>query len=87
MAGHDMGAYLREPPLRGILEAVEDGACDRELENAVPEELEPLVRLGAVARPGRVGENLLESSVRKPGDQAAELSRPVLVASLSPGAR
>jgi len=87
MAGHDMGAYLREPPLRGILEAVEDRACDRELEDAVAEELEPFVRLGAVACPGRVREDLLESSVRKLGDQATELGRPVFLVSLSPGAR
>ncbi len=68
-----MCANLREPPLSGILEAVEDRARDRELEDAVPQELEPLVRLGAVLRPGRVREDLLEPFLRQLGDQTPEL--------------
>ena len=70
-----MGANLREPPLRRILEAVEDCARDGELEDAVPQELEPLVGLGAVLGPGRVRENLLEPVLRKLGDQTPELGR------------
>ena len=70
-----MGANLREPPFRRILEAVEDCARDRELEDAVPQELEPLVRLGPVLRPGRVREDLLEPILRQLGDQTPELGR------------
>ena len=70
-----MSPNLRELPLRRILETVEDGACDRELEDAVSEELEALVRLGAVLGPGRVREYLLEPVLRKLGDQAPELGR------------
>jgi hypothetical protein len=78
---------LRQPTLGGVGEPVEDRARDRELENAVPEELEALVRGGAILGPGRVGEDLLETVRRQLGDQPAELGRPVLVASPSPGAR
>jgi hypothetical protein len=66
---------LREPAFRGVLEAVEDRAGDRELEDAVPEELEPLVGLGAVVRPGGVLEDLLEPVGRELPDQPAELFR------------
>jgi hypothetical protein len=38
-----VGADLRQPALRGLAEAVEDGPRDRELEDAVAEELEPFV--------------------------------------------
>ena len=70
-----MGTNLREPPLRRILEAVEDCARDRELEDAIPQKLEPLVRLGAVLRPGRVREDLLAPFLRQLGDQTPEIRR------------
>lgn len=70
-----MSTNLREPPLRCILEAVEDCARDRELEDAVPQELEPLVRLGTVLRPRRVREDLVEPLLRKLGDQTPKLGR------------
>ena len=76
-ARDDVRANLREPSLGCVAEAVEDGARDRQLENAVAEELEPLVRLGTVLRPGRVLEDLLEPCRGQLGDQAAELVRAV----------
>jgi hypothetical protein len=68
-----MGADLCEPALRGVLEAIEDRARDGQLEDAVPEELESLVRLGSILRPGRVCEDLVESGLRELGNQTAEL--------------
>jgi hypothetical protein len=63
-----VGADLRETALRGLAETIEYRTRDRELEDAVPEELEALVRLGSVLRPGRVGEDLLEPGLGKLGD-------------------
>src|SRR5581483_6804752 len=54
--GHDVRADLRQPPLRELGEAVVQVARDGELEDAVAEELEPLVRGRPVRRPGRVRE-------------------------------
>jgi hypothetical protein len=45
---------------------------DRELEHAVAEELEPLVRLAAFARPRRVGEDVLRQLRRERVDQLRE---------------
>jgi hypothetical protein len=70
-------ADLREPALRGVAEAVVDGPSDGELEDAVAEELEPLVRVCPVVRPGRVLEDLFEAFGRELGDQPSELARPV----------
>ena len=83
----DMRTDLREATLRGCAEPVEHRSRDRELENAVAQELEPLVGLGAVLRPGRVREHLREPFGRQLRDEAAELVRPDLVAGLSPDAR
>jgi hypothetical protein len=80
-------ADLREATFGGATEAVEHGTGDRELEHAVAEELEPLVGLGAVLRPGGVGEDLLEPVVRQLSDESAELVRPGASTSLSPGVR
>ncbi|MDQ3086913.1 MAG: hypothetical protein M3Q67_08985 [Actinomycetota bacterium] len=82
-----MSPNLRELPLRRILETVEDGARDRELEDAVSEELEALVRLGAVLGPGRVREYLLEPVFRKLVDQTPELGRPSYLVRATPGVR
>jgi hypothetical protein len=68
-----VSADLGEASLRRGAEAVEHGARDGELEHAVPEELEPLVRLGAVLGPRRVREDLLEPVGRELRDQPAEL--------------
>lgn len=81
-----MCADLGQPTFRSVWKTIEHRPCDRELEHAVAEELEPLVRLRAVFRPRCVGEDLLEASGGKLVDQAAELVRPGFV-SLSPGAR
>jgi hypothetical protein len=70
-----MRSDLREPALGGVLEAVEDRACDCKLEDAVAEELEALVRVDASVGPGGVLEDLLEPGGRKLGDQPAELVR------------
>jgi hypothetical protein len=80
-------ADLGQTSLGGRTEAVEDRAGDRELEDAVPEELEALVRLRAIFRPGRVGEDLLEPARRQLPDQAAELGRPGVRRAFSPDAR
>jgi hypothetical protein len=59
-------------------EPVEHGSRDRELEDAVAEELEPLVRRGAVVRPGGVREDLLDLVGGQLRDQATELGGPVV---------
>jgi hypothetical protein len=83
-----VGADLREPALGRLAEPVEDRTRDRELEDAVAQELEPLVRRGAVVGPGGVREDLLEARLRQLRDEAAQLVRAgqVLLAS-TPGAR
>ena len=58
----DMRTDLREATLGGRAEAVEHGTRDRELEDAVAQELEPLVRLSAVLGPGGMREHLREPS-------------------------
>jgi hypothetical protein len=78
-------ADLREPPLRGVPEAVENRPGDRELEDAVAQELEPLVGGRSVVGPRGVGEDLLQPVLGQLGDQAAELGRAAAVA--TPGAR
>ena len=72
-ARDDVGADLREPALGEVGEALVEGARDRELEDAVAEELQPLVRRGAVGRPRRVGEDGLEALGGERLDQALEL--------------
>jgi hypothetical protein len=46
---------------------------DRELEDAVPQELEPLVRGATVGRPGRMREDGLRQLRREPVDQLREV--------------
>jgi hypothetical protein len=46
---------------------------DRQLEDAVAEELEPLVRGVVLARPRRVGEDRLRQLRRERGDQLREV--------------
>jgi len=78
---------LGETPLRGRAETIEDSARDRELEDAVAEELEALVRCRAVVGPRSMREYLLEPVGRQLVDQAAELGRPGVGLYLSPDAR
>jgi hypothetical protein len=84
---YDVRAYLGEPALGRPRKAVEDGTCDRQLENAVTKELEPLVGVGAVVDPGRVREDLLEARGRELRDQPPELGCPGCAVLLSPDAR
>ena len=53
--------------------AHEERMRNRELEDAVAEELEPLVRLATLARPRRVGEDVLRQLRREPVDQLREV--------------
>jgi hypothetical protein len=78
---------LRQAALRRGAEAIEHGTRDRELEDAVAEEFEALVRRRAVVRPRGVLEHLLEPVGRQLVDQAAELGRPGVGLYLSPDAR
>jgi hypothetical protein len=66
-------ADLREPPLEERRVAVVQLAGDRELEHAVAEELQPLVRVGAVRSPGGVGEDVVEPVVGQPVDEPPEV--------------
>jgi hypothetical protein len=75
----DVRADLREPALGELRVAEIQLAGDRELEDAVAEELEPLVRRGAIGRPGRVGEDVLEPLLRERLDQALEWRWPLAV--------
>jgi hypothetical protein len=75
LAGDDVRPDLREPPLREVGEAVVERARDRELEDAVAEELEALVGGGAVGRPGRVCEDVLDPIDRQLVDQPPQLGR------------
>ena len=59
--GDDVRTDLREAPFGGVAEAVVDRTRDGELEDAVAEELQPLVRRGPLVGPGRVGEDLREA--------------------------
>jgi hypothetical protein len=85
----DVRPDLGQPPLRRLLEPVEDRPRDRQLEDAVAEELEPLVRRRAVVRPRGVGEDLLQARLGQLGDETAELRGPVERVSrdVTPGAR
>jgi hypothetical protein len=80
-------ADLGQPPFGGSGEAVEDRARDRELEDAVAQELETFVRVGPVLDPRGVREDLLEPLGRELRDQAAELVRAGGRVGLRPDAR
>ena len=73
-ARDDVRADLREPPLREVGVARVELVRDRELEHAVAEELEPLVRLRPVGRPRRVRERDRRPLGRQRVDQRRELS-------------
>jgi hypothetical protein len=68
-----MRADLGEATLAELGVAEVEVARDGELQDAVAEELEPLVGGGAVARPGRVGEDVLEALRRERVDQLGQL--------------
>ena len=70
---HDVGADLRHPPLRELRVALVERPRHRQLEHAVAEELEPLVRGRPVGRPRRVGEDVIEALLGERLDQPLEL--------------
>src|SRR5207302_10144005 len=76
----DVGADLGKAALGEVREAVVEGLRDRELEHAVAEELEALVRRRAVGRPRGMREDGLEPPDRQRLEQALQLDlRLVLV--------
>jgi hypothetical protein len=66
-------AHLGELPLGEVRMAHVERMRDRELEDAVAQELEPLVRGATIARPRRVSEDRLRQLGRKPVDQLREV--------------
>ena len=68
-----MRAHLGEFALGEVRMARVQGVRDRELEHAVAEELEPLVRGATVARPGGMREDGLRQLRREPVDQLCEV--------------
>ena len=60
----DVRANLREPAFRVVRIAVVQLRRDRELEDAVAQKLQPLVRRRAVGRPGGVREDVLDPLAR-----------------------
>ena len=72
-AGDHVGSDLREPPLREVGVPVVERVCHRELEHAVAEELEALVRRRAVVRPGDMPEHGLRQRGRQAVDQLREV--------------
>jgi hypothetical protein len=72
-ARDDVGTHLREPPFRKVRVARIERVRDRKLEDAVAEELEPLVRGATVARPRGVGEDRLGELRRERVDQLREV--------------
>jgi hypothetical protein len=68
----DVGADLREPALREVRVALVERARRGQLEDAVAEELEPLVRGRPVGRPGGVREDVVPPLRRQLLDQPAE---------------
>ena len=60
-----LGAHLGEPPGAVALEARIEVGGDREAQDHVPEEGQPLIGLGAVLDPGRMGEGLPPKVLRQ----------------------
>ena len=72
-AGDDVRAHLGELPLGEVRMARVQRMRNRELEDAVAEELEPLVRGATVVRPRRVGEDVPRQLRRERVDQLREV--------------
>ena len=72
-ARDDVRANLGELTLGEVRMARVERMGDRELEDAVAEELEPLVRGAAIARPRRMGEDGLRQLRRERVDQLREV--------------
>jgi hypothetical protein len=86
LARDDVGPNLRQPAFLVAGEALIELAGDSQPENAVSEELEPLIGFGAVFRPRRVCECAEEPLLGKLVDQPAEIG-PGLVALTAGGSR
>jgi hypothetical protein len=71
-ARDNVRADLGEPSLGEVRKALVEGASDGELEDAVAEELQPLVRRGAVGRPRGVREDGRQALRRELLDQALQ---------------
>jgi triphosphoribosyl-dephospho-CoA synthetase len=65
-------ADLRQPPFGEVGEPLVQRPGDGELEDAVAEELEPLVGIAAVGRPRRVRERVVETLRRELLDEGSE---------------
>ena len=72
LARDDVRADLREPALRLVGEAIVELLGDREPEDAVPEELQPLVGVSPAGRPRGVREGVAKALGRKRLDQGEE---------------
>jgi hypothetical protein len=73
LPGDDLRPQLRELTLRELLEALVERPRDRELEDAVPQELEPLVGLEPLVRLRRMREDARAEVGRQAVDQLLEL--------------
>jgi hypothetical protein len=69
VARDDVGADLRQPALGEVRIAVVELPGDGELEDAVAQELQALVRRSTVGSPGRVGEDVRETLLGERFDQ------------------
>ncbi len=72
-AADDVRPHLREPALGEVREALVELLGDGQVEHRVTEELEPLVRVGAVLDEGRVRERALAQPAGQALDQREEL--------------
>src|SRR5579862_6462159 len=73
-ARDDMGPRLGQPPFGEVGMPLVERVRDRELEDAVAEEFEPLVRRDALARPRGVREDDLRHVRRQSVDQLREIA-------------
>src|SRR5689334_13812203 len=72
-ARDDVRTHFRQPPFGEVRMPLVQSVRDGELEDAVAEELEPLVRLATVVRPRRMGEDALRQLRRERVDQLREV--------------
>jgi len=73
LARHDVRADLRELPFLVVGKPSVELACDRKAQDAVSEELEPLVGLRAILGPGGMRKGVTETRLRKRVDQREQL--------------
>ena len=78
LPGDDVRAQPSQLPLREVRVLLEQRPRDRKLEDAVPQELQPLVGLAPLRRPGGMREDLREPLRRELVDQPLELAAVVV---------